>query len=57
MKKQMIDFVRSLGGEARYSGKWPETLFVSSFTAGVNNQMLIDALIMRFSRHTQIRFL
>lgn len=56
MKKQMMDYVKTLGGDSNFSGKWPQTLFVYSFTAGVSKQDLIDAMIKRFGRHTQIKF-
>jgi hypothetical protein len=54
MKKQMMDFVKSLGGEACYSGEWPAKLYVEHRWKG--KEWLIDQLIKRFTRHTQIKF-
>lgn len=50
----MIDFVKSLGGNAYYSGEWPATLYVEHKRG---KEWVIDQLIKKFTRHTLIRFL
>lgn len=54
MKKQMIEFVKKAGGDAVYSGEWPSTLFVQHRHNG--KEWMIEQLIKKFGRHTQIRF-
>lgn len=54
MKKEMIAFVKSLGGDALYSGAWPKTLYVQHRHRG--KDYVIDLLIKRFGRHTGIKF-
>ena len=49
----MIEFAQSLGAYVSYSGAWPATLYIG---AVANKQEIIDKMIKRFGRHTQIRF-
>ncbi len=53
MKKQLTDYVRNLGGQCQYCGKWPQSLYVS----GNNADAIISALYKRFGRHTQVTFI
>lgn len=55
MKKQMMDFVRSLGGTSNYCGyAWPSTLYIDHASNG--KDWMIEQMIKRFGRHTQIKF-
>lgn len=54
MKKQMIDFVKSLGGTCNYCGvAWPSTLYVDHKNG---KEWIIEQMIKRFTRHTPIKF-
>lgn len=54
MKKEMIDYVKKLGGVAIYQGSWPATLYVDHKVNG--KEWIKDQMIKKFTRHTKIRF-
>lgn len=55
MKKQVTDYIKSLGGQVSFSGKgWPTIAYISHLHA--DKEWLLTQIYKRFTRHTQIVF-
>lgn len=57
MKKEMLAFLAMQNCRGVYAGTWPSTIYIlPQSNCKLDKADVIDLMIKRFTRHTQIRF-